>query len=456
MERYVQILIIAFEAVMANKFRSILTALGIIFGVAAVITMMSIGNGARQEILDQIKMVGVNNIVITPIIDYSNEEDSEDEEGKSASSKFSPGLTLKDAESIKSIIPTVKRISPEVTYETEILKGGKRSSALLNGITDDFFEVYNLKVQEGSKFSAEQYKEGSPVCIIGPSIKARFFPQENPIGKTIKCGQIWLTVIGILETQKFNQSTSKDLGIADYNENIYAPLQTLLLRYQDRSIALTNQATTSVIIMGGRGRGRSGMMSFSSSSGGSSDANTNQLDKLIVQVGESDQLDLTTQIVRRLLLRRHQGVTDFELKVPELLLKQEQRTKDIFNIVLGAIASISLIVGGIGIMNIMLASVMERIREIGVRMATGARKKDIIFQFLSEATIISVSGGLIGIMLGVLLSKGVMQATDILTIISWDSVLISFGVSASVGILFGYMPAKKAAEQDPVTSLRHD
>lgn len=454
MERYIQILIIAAEAVMANKFRSILTALGIIFGVAAVITMMSIGNGARQEILDQIKMVGVNNIVITPIIDYSNQDDSE-EEGKTAKNKFSPGLTLKDAESIKNIIPTIQRVSPEVTYETEIVKNGKKSSALLNGITEDFFAVYNLNIQEGSHFSEENFKDGSPVCIIGPSIKARFFPQENPIGKTIKCGQIWLTVIGILETQKFSQSTSKDLGISDYNENIYAPLQTLLLRYQDRSIALKGQATTAVITMGGHRGG--GMVSVSSSSsGGNSDANTNQLDKLIVQVEESDQLEATTQIVSKLLLRRHQNVVDFELKVPELLLKQEQRTKDIFNIVLGAIASISLIVGGIGIMNIMLASVMERIREIGVRMATGARKKDIIFQFLSEATLISVSGGLIGILLGVLLSKGVMQATDILTIISWDSVLISFGVSATVGILFGYMPAKKAADQDPVTSLRHD
>lgn len=453
MERYIQILIIASEAVMANKFRSILTALGIIFGVAAVITMMSIGNGARQEILDQIKMVGVNNIVITPIIDYSADEDSEDEEGKSVKNKFSPGLTLKDAESIKKIIPTIKRVSPEVTYETEILKDGKRSSALLNGVTNDFFAVYNLNIQEGSTFSTEHYKDGSPVCIIGPSIKARFFPQENPIGKTIKCGQIWLTVIGILESQKFSQNTSKDLGISNYNENIYAPIQTLLLRYKDRSIALKSQSGTTAV----RFRGR-GMMTISSSSSGSgnSDANTNQLDKLIVQVEESEQLDATTEVISKMLLRRHQNVVDFELKVPELLLKQEQRTKDIFNIVLGAIASISLIVGGIGIMNIMLASVMERIREIGVRMATGARKKDIIFQFLSEATLISVSGGLIGILLGVLLSKGVMQATEILTIISWDSVLISFGVSATVGILFGYMPAKKAADQDPVTSLRHD
>ena len=456
MERYIQILIIAFEAVMANKFRSILTALGIIFGVAAVITMMSIGNGARQEILDQIKMVGVNNIVITPIIDYSAAEDTQGEAGKSAKNQFSPGLTLKDAESIKEIIPTVNRVSPEVTYETEIVKNGKKSSASLNGITADFFSVYNLKMQEGSVFSTEHYREGSSVCIIGPSIKARFFPQENPIGKTIKCGQIWLTVIGILETQKFSQSTSKDLGISDYNENIYAPLQTLLLRYQDRSISLKSQVNASVMVMGGGGGGHNEAVITASSSAANSSANTNQLDKLIVQVDESDQLDITTSIINKLLLRRHQGVQDYELKVPELLLKQEQRTKDVFNIVLGAIASISLIVGGIGIMNIMLASVMERIREIGVRMATGARKKDIILQFLSEATIISVSGGLIGILLGVLLSKGIMQATDILTIISWDSVLVSFGVSATVGILFGYMPAKKASDQDPVTSLRHD
>ncbi|MCP4553073.1 MAG: FtsX-like permease family protein [Bacteroidetes bacterium] len=441
---------------MVNKFRSILTALGIIFGVAAVITMMSIGNGARKEILDQMKMVGVNNIVISPIINYSTEDSGE--EGKSASKQFSPGLTLKDAESIKSIIPTVVRTSPEVTYEASIIKDGKKGTAQLNGVTADFFEVYNLKIEEGSFFNDEQFKNGSSVCIIGPSVKSRFFPQENPIGKNIKCGQIWLTVIGILETQKFSQNTSKDLGISDYNENIYAPLQTLLLRYQDRSIALKGSSSTSIAIMGGRRRGMhgGGVVSISSSSSGSNQANTNQLDKLIIQVENTEQLNVTTQVINQILLRRHHDVMDFEIKIPELLLRQEQRTKDIFNIVLGAIASISLIVGGIGIMNIMLASVMERIREIGVRMATGARKSDITYQFISEATIISISGGLIGIILGVLLSKGVMQATDILTIISWDSVLISFGVSATVGILFGYMPAKKAAEQDPVTSLRHD
>ena len=157
-----------------------------------------------------------------------------------------------------------------------------------------------------------------------------------------------------------------------------------------------------------------------------------------------------------MLSRRHLGVEDFEITVPELLLKQEQRTKDIFNIVLGAIAGISLLVGGIGIMNIMLASVMERIREIGVRRSIGATKMDIILQFLSEATLISISGGIIGILLGLVMARIIMETTDILTIVSLGSILISFGVAASVGIVFGYLPARKAAEQDPVESLRHD
>jgi putative ABC transport system permease protein len=201
-----------------------------------------------------------------------------------------------------------------------------------------------------------------------------------------------------------------------------------------------------------------GGISFSSSSSSSGDesSNNHQVDKITVQVKESSQLKATVQILDKMLKRRHSGVEDFQIKVPELLLKQEQRTKDIFNIVLGAIASISLIVGGIGIMNIMLASVMERIREIGVRRATGATKQDIVFQFLAEAILISISGGLIGIILGLAISKIIMKVTEILTIVSPMSIVISFGVSVAVGIIFGYMPAKRAAEQDPVESLRHD
>ncbi len=455
MERFYHTLNIAIDAVLANKFRSILTALGIIFGVAAVIAMMAIGNGARQEILEQIKMVGVNNIMITPILDNSAADGEDGEDGKTLKGKYSPGLTLKDAKSIRDIIPTVVRVSPEVTYETYIIKGGIRKKATLKGVTPDFFQVYNLPLEEGEMFNNLQLENGSPVCIIGPTIKSRFFPAENPLGKYIKCGNIWLKVVGILESMKMATGTSEDLGISDYNNNIYAPLQTVMLRYKDRSVIdrrdIGGSGGSSIIIS----HGAVISSTFSSSSGGD-ETNKNQLDKIVVQVDNSENLNVTTTLLEQMMIRRHSDIIDFEITVPELLLKQEQHTKDIFNIVLGVIASISLIVGGIGIMNIMLASVMERIREIGVRRASGATKRDIITQFLTEATLISVTGGFIGIVLGVAFAKMITEFTGILTIISLLSIIISFGVSAAIGILFGYMPARKAANQNPVDSLRHE
>lgn len=451
MERYLQILNIAVEAVFANRFRSILTALGIIFGVAAVIAMMAIGNGAQKEILDQMKLVGVNNIIITPVVDNTR-QGSDDDEGKSQTVKYSPGLTMKDASSISNILPTVSRVSPEVTYETHIVKGGIRSSATLSGVAAGFFEVFNLSTSKGTVFTEKHMNSGASVCIIGPTIASKFFPNEEPVGKYIKCGNLWLKVIGVLEGVKVVSTASSQLGITNYNVNIFAPIQTVLLRFKDRA------AVTSASIGGGESFSVVGD-GFAFSSSGSSDSdeiNYHQIDKIVVQVNESSQLAPTVEVLKKMLYRRHAGVEDYEIIIPELLLKQEQRTKDIFNIVLGAIASISLIVGGIGIMNIMLASVMERIREIGVRMATGARKSDIVFQFLSEATMISITGGMLGIILGIALSKLIMHFTDILTIVSPLSIFVSFFVSVAVGILFGYMPAKRASEQDPVVSLRHD
>ncbi|MDX9905856.1 MAG: ABC transporter permease [Bacteroidales bacterium] len=454
-ERYVHSLNIAVEAVIANRFRSMLTALGIIFGVAAVIAMMAIGNGARKEILDQMKMVGVNNIVITPLLEKSGGGGNSEEEGggQKLQKKFSPGLTLEDAESIRQIIPTVTRVSPEVKYDSYVIKEGKRSPAKLIGVTNDFFEVYNLQLYAGQYFQEQQQVNGSPVCIIGPSVKARFFSREDPLGKTIKCGGIWLTVIGVLENRAMQVDETKDLGISDYNDHIYAPIQTVMLRYKDRSYvndASLRQGESSIMVIDG------GIAAFSSSSSGSMDNNYNQLDKIVVQVTDSKYLDATTKALTSMLKRRHQQVDDFQVSVPELLLKQEQRTKDIFNIVLGVIAGISLLVGGIGIMNIMLASVMERTKEIGIRRATGATKRDVIFQFLSEATIISISGGVIGIVLGVVFAVMIQRTTGILTIVTPDSIVVSFGVSAFIGILFGYMPAKRASDQDPVESLRYE
>lgn len=423
---------------MANKFRAILTALGIIFGVAAVIAMLAIGNGARQEILNQIKLVGLNNILITPIV----EEDEEviDESKTAEKKRFSTGLTLADAQSIVQIIPSVERVSPEIVYPTYVIKDGIRRQTELLGVLPVFFDIFSLPVREGENFSQVQLDNGEPVCIIGQLIRSTLFGTNNPIGKYIKCGSVWLKVIGVTEDRAIDEKSGSTLGINNYNNSIYAPLQTVLRRYRDRALV-----TSAIILQGGVQEDEA-----------SGKYNINQLDKIVVQVKETTQLVITSEIISRLLKRRHNGIEDFKIVIPELLLKQEQRTKDIFNIVLGAIAGISLLVGGIGIMNIMLASVMERTREIGVRLAIGATKKDIIIQFLSEATFISITGGLIGIITGVVLSKLIMQFTGILTIISTVSIIISFGVSVSVGIIFGYMPARKAAKNDPVTSLRYE
>ncbi len=451
MERYLQILSISLEAVFSNKIRSMLTALGIIFGVAAVIAMMAIGNGARQEILEQIKLVGVNNIIITPILqDQNSDENNQEEEGKTLHKKYSPGLTLKDAENIKNTLNTVALVSSEVVYPSLGSRKGKKTKVKLSGVTTDFFKIYNIELKDGVLFNDIQAEEGAPVCIIGPEVESKLFPKEKAIGKFLKAENIWMKVIGVIRGIKVDKKDN-NLGVSDYNTTVFTPLKTLFLRHKDRSMVnkskLTGGGTT--IFFGG------GSITYNNDEE-KGEKNENQLDKIVVQVTESDELAITAKAIDKILDRRHHNQKDYEIKIPELLLKQEQKTKDIFNIVLGAIAGISLIVGGIGIMNIMLASVMERIREIGVRRAIGATKKDIIFQFLTESVFISVTGGIIGILLGVVMAKIITVSTGISTIVSLWSIFISFGVAAGVGIIFGYLPAKKASEQDPVESLRHD
>jgi putative ABC transport system permease protein len=434
-----------------------LTALGIIFGVAAVIAMMAIGRGAQKEILDQMKLVGVNNIVISSKAEKKKSSDKTDNTSQSQtkdnsdskeSNKFSPGLTLQDAISIGKVIPTVDKVSPEVIYDMDVIRGGKKSTTKVTGITPDFFSVFNLDLIQGEMFNEDQLTDGKAVCIIGSTIKGHFFSNENPIGKEIKCGPIWLTVIGILRNREVNQQALENLGISDYNNTVYTPIQTLLLRYKDRSIVNKNSFQGTQYIFSDKG--------FQVIDNDNTNTSRNQVDKIVVQVKESRMMKPTTEVLKRMMLRRHAGVDDIEIKVPELLLKQEERTRDIFNMVLGAIASISLLIGGIGIMNIMLASVMERIKEIGIRQAIGATKRDIVMQFLAESTMISITGGLIGIVLGIALSKLITELTTIPTIVSPWSVVISFGVSATVGIGFGFMPARRASQQAPVSSLRHE
>jgi len=454
--RYFHDIEIAVESIVSNKLKSMLTALGIIFGVAAVIAMLAIGKGAKQEIMEQMKMVGVNNILINPIIPDNS---SSSEEGEKQQKKFSRGLNLLDVEAIKETLPSVKRISPEISFNSTAMLNGVKYSAKLVGVSNDYFQLYNLPLVGGAFFNDFQEENGIQVCIIGANIRAKFFSKVDPLGQYIKFNGIWLKVIGVLQKTNVNLTGFEEKGVNVYNDNIYIPIQTMLLRYQNRALLNTKLVSeaTSVSFFGGGGMMMMGRSVVSSSDASSNaETNYNQLDRIVVQVTETEQLNPTTEILSRMLSRRHSGVKDFEITVPELLLKQQQRTKDIFNIVLGAIASISLIVGGIGIMNIMFASVMERIKEIGTRMAIGAKKMDIVVQFLSEAVLISVSGGFIGVFFGVVMAKLIEQIAGIMTVVSFFSVFVAFGVSAAVGVIFGYSPAKRASEKDPIESLRYE
>ena len=452
MGRYFHDIVIAIESIMANQLRSILTALGIIFGVAAVITMLAIGKGAQKEILDQIKMVGVNNIIVTPIIQAASGSDEEDTNTDSQKKKYSPGLTLDDVEAIREVLPTLHTVSAEIAVSSYVVKAGKRETAKLLGGSNNYFDIFNLPLAQGVFFNEFQEDNGITVCVIGDNIRNKFFSREDPIGKYIKFDNVWLKVVGVLEKTEVTLTRFENIGVNVMNDNIYIPVQTMLLRFQNRAlIASRIQASTNNTMRRGFMRAN-----FTTATANAESGNYNQLDRIIVQVNESGELSPSTDLLARLLLRRHEDVKDFEITVPELLLKQEQRTKDIFNIVLGAIASISLLVGGIGIMNIMFATVMERIKEIGTRLAIGAQKRDIVVQFLAEAVLISVSGGLLGVIIGIFASYLITSFADIATIVTPVSVIISFGVSATVGVIFGYSPAKRASERDPIESLRYE
>ncbi len=432
----------AFWFIKTNKVRTFLTALGIIFGVASVIAMLAIGNGAEKEILSQLELVGVNNIVVTPIPDEKKEDASEEEESSenTESKRFSKGLDMLDAKNVKKYIPSVKLISPEIIMNTYMINNGTQNSVKLIGISPSFFETSNISLDKGKPFSDYQIKNAMPVCIVGKKVEKKLFTGESAIGKPIKVKDVWLQVIGVIEEKMISDKAQENLGIRDLNEDVYIPINTFLVRFKDRKIISDNFQVMNAGQNGPQNKLARG--------------NYHQIDKLTVQVNNSNELKATAEVLSKMLKRRHNDVLDFEITIPIQLLKQQQKTKQIFNIVLSIIAGISLLIGGIGIMNIMLASVLERTKEIGIIRAIGATEEDVILQFLSESVLISVGGGIVGIILGIISAYVIELVSGIETVLSITSIMVSFFIAVLVGLTFGIFPAKAAAKKRPIEALR--
>ena len=437
MEIFLRNIFLAIEGVSANKFRAFLTALGIIFGVAAVISMLAIGKGAQQAILDQLEQIGTNNILITAITPEEQARNEEEQDEEVERKKYSPGLSMQDVYSLNEIIEPVQKISPELQVKDRITYKDQSGPGSCLGIWNDYFDIFNLTLQGGTFFSQYHIEHALPVCVIGSDIYKKYFKNAQAFGKSIKCGSQWFTVVGILNPKDIGNIAGGSTSSINANTQIFIPITTAIQRLENR-----NRIDRSDL---GRRRGRSGPAK-----------NYHQLDRVVLKVNDNKVLRSSAELARRLIHRRHNEVEDVAFDIPELLIKQRQETQRTLNFVLGIIAGISLLVGGIGIMNIMLASVLERIKEIGIRRSVGAGEQDIIFQFLLEATLISLFGGIVGVALGIVAAQIIAGYADIETTIDFWAILLSFGVAVSVGLIFGFLPARKAAQQDPVKALRSE
>ncbi len=414
------------EGLRSHMLRSLLSMLGIIFGVGAVIAMLSIGEGAKQEALEQIQIMGMNNIIVEDVPISADEQTSQQ-------TNFSTGLTWEDARAVQELNPLVETTVPVRDMSMTVRFGKERAKATIVGTTPEYAEVMNFNTREGSFFTFQDVEEIRRICVLGGGIKWRLFLFKSPLGEKIKIGDQWFTVVGVIEEKSVTSSRSRGLPVNDINQEIYIPITTSLKRFVDVNSGMS--------YVPGQGWKR---------------VQQSEIKQFVARVPNIGRIQEAANILKATMERRHNFVEDFSITVPEALLRQSRQTQRIFNIVMGAIASISLVVGGIGIMNIMLASVLERTREIGIRRATGATRRDILGQFLLEAIILSFAGGMIGIVLGFVLTKAIAAYADWRTIVSMQAIMLSFGVSVVVGIIFGVYPARRAARMDPIDALRYE
>jgi len=405
----------AFENLRAQKTRTLLTALGIVFGVGSVIGMMAIGAGAREESLQFIERLGVRNILVDSRPAMSQEELQQRR-------RSSPGLTERDVRILQANIEAIETMSPRRTlHPSAVLPKPSRDIPELYGVAPSYAVIHSLQFEEGAFFDELDEERSALVCVLGETAKVSLLGYEPALGKFIKVNDTWLQVVGVLKEQIMAGSQSSGGAMLDINNIVYVPLNSFRHRFWDRSQNLRDE-----------------------------------LDGVEMRLKEGADSIEVAKVVTAVLNSTHRGVQDFTVTIPAALLAQQQHTQRIFTYVMVAIAAISLLVGGIGIMNIVLATVLERTREIGIRRSVGARRVDIMRQFLTESVLISVGGGMLGIGFGFFLAWLIARTAEWKTIVTMASVLVAFGVSAAVGVLFGAYPAVKASRINPIEALRYE
>ncbi|HWB86058.1 MAG TPA: ABC transporter permease [Bryobacteraceae bacterium] len=399
----------------AQKTRTILTALGIVFGVGSVIGMLAIGSGAREESLRFIEQLGVRNILIDSRPATSQEEFQQRR-------RSSPGLSARDVRILQANIESLDTLSARRTlHPAVVLPKPSRDVPELYGVRPSYSIIHSLHPVEGKFFDDRDDVASAAVCVLGQGAKVSLLGYAPAVGKFVKVNDTWLQVVGVLGEQIAPGAQNAGGKMQDLDNVIYVPLNTLQYRYWDQSSSMKDE-----------------------------------LDGIDLRLRPGADSVETAKIVTAVLNSTHHGIQDFSVTIPAALLAQQQRTQTIFTYVMVAIAAISLLVGGIGIMNIVLATVLERTREIGVRRATGARRSDIVRQFLTESVLISVGGGLMGIAFGFFLAWLIARTAEWKTIVTTASVVIAFGVSVAVGVIFGIYPAMKASRINPIDALRYE
>jgi len=418
------------KSLLLHKLRSGLTMLGIIFGVCSVIAMLAIGEGASYEAQEAIKKLGSDNIILRSVKPPEQRDSASSGSAAQRSFVVSYGLTYQDAARIQSTVSGVKHVLPMRMIRDNVRFGEMEQPCQVIGTLPLYPAIVGIDILAGRFLTEVDERHYNNVCVITSSLASHLFPYQNPLQHSIKIGATYYRVVGIvreLNSAEQRPQSGKSEG-ETLDQFVYLPLSTTRARFGETII-----------------RGQFPSLEFEQV----------ELHEIRVNLESTEAVEAADPQIKTVLTRFHEQ-NDYDIIVPLQLLRQAEATKRIFNIVLGSIAAISLLVGGIGIMNIMLANVTERTREIGIRRALGARKRDITLQFLVETVVLSVGGGLIGVAVGVVAPLIVSHFADMKTIITLWSILVAFGISAAIGIIFGLYPASTAAELDPIEALRHE